>query len=321
MAKSMKLHSCYFYFRNMSHSRPFQTQSNGKATSEIASKHSHSDTVCHSQLQKGFCKKHCANLARDSTEPTDKSALPAASCCQQQAGILEEGIFLGCSWAMGTAAAKVLQGCADSHGESHVQGSLLLSDPPVWEAIWLCRHSLWLWPASWSKTGPLIFHSSCSSLSCGVWLASLLQPSAWSYPASWPFLSLCFPGHVPASPGRERTELPILSHSMHVLAFVFIQAEFSWKGSVQVIRPESAVWMSVPSSPFFTTPPALSPLQTSPAVILYFSEPTEVTRLSPLAKTVCLAFPLKTITVQCELNVNRITANKRSWKILPVEEG
>lgn len=72
----------------MSHSRPFQTQNNGKATLEIAGKYSHSDTVCPSQLQRGFCKKHSAILAHDSGEPTAMPALPATSCSQQQAGIL-----------------------------------------------------------------------------------------------------------------------------------------------------------------------------------------------------------------------------------------
>lgn len=88
MAKSMTLHFCYSYFRNMSHCRQFQTQNNGKATLEIAGKCSHSDTLRHSQLQWGFCKKHSANLARDSGEPTATSALSAASCSQQQPGIL-----------------------------------------------------------------------------------------------------------------------------------------------------------------------------------------------------------------------------------------
>lgn len=88
MARGMKLHSCYSYFRNMSHSRPFQTKNNGKATLEIAGKYSHSDIVCHSELQWGFYKKHCANLAHDSREPTAMPTLPAASCSQQQPGIL-----------------------------------------------------------------------------------------------------------------------------------------------------------------------------------------------------------------------------------------
>lgn len=108
MAKSMKLHSCYSYFRNMSHSRPFQTQNNGKATFEIAGKYSHSDTVCHSQLQWNFCKKYSANMAHDSGEPTATSALPVAN--RSPVGGDISGMQMS------------------HHGESHVQCSPLVSD-------------------------------------------------------------------------------------------------------------------------------------------------------------------------------------------------
>lgn len=78
--------------------------------------------------------------------------------------------------------------------------------------------------------------------------------------------------------------------------------------------------MSAPFFPSFTTPLTLSSLKTASAVSLYFSQHPEVTCLSLFARIACLTFPLKSIAIEHELKINSITADKRSWKILPLEE-
>lgn len=81
MAKSMKLHSCYSYFRNMSHSRPFQTQNNAEATFKIAGKYSHSDSLSHS----------CSGISVRNTVLTWPMTLESPQprqLCQPQPGIL-----------------------------------------------------------------------------------------------------------------------------------------------------------------------------------------------------------------------------------------
>lgn len=102
---------------------------------------------------------------------------------------------------------------------------------------------------------------------------------------------------------------------MHVLASVFIQAEFCSKGD-QVIKTESAVWMSV--RPFVPILPHTSSFVSSKnftsCEFVLLRAHWRDTRLSPFAKTLCLAFLLIIITVQYELNLNRIPVDKEAGK-------
>lgn len=100
-----------------------------------------------------------------------------------------------------------------------------------------------------------IFCSSFFSFSCRVWPAAPPQPSAQSYPSSWPFQSLDFPGCVPSPTS--------LGRAFHSVSLDIFKPIFAWRFlSYQVIKLALAVWMNAPSSPSFTTPPTLSSLQT-----------------------------------------------------------
>lgn len=86
----------------------------------------------------------------------------------------------------------------------------------------------------------------------------------------------------------------------------------------QVTKAASIAWMSAPSFPPFTTLPALSSPQTASAEFVFLTAPWRDT-LGPFGKIARLAFPLKSSAVEYELKINRITADKKSWKILPLE--
>lgn len=156
---------------------------------------------------------------------------------------------------MGVAAAKVLQGCAEPRLVLPSAPWSDLSVRPHDCAVTACGCDLFLdRKLDCSFSIPHLPHWAGVSdlLSCLSHLPGVIHPYDFSRVSA--FQDVC----PPLRTGESFPFCPTRCMSWHLFIYS------SWvllKGFVQVIKPESAVWMSVPWSPSFTTPPALSPYE------------------------------------------------------------